>query len=294
MNPLRLAVRFPTAKAPSDLSKATDVFHRFIQRGKVEGLLIDVADYRHVPDGPGMVLIGHDIDHALTDGALTSIRKRQKADAATQLRDLLRMALGTIDAIEADQDLDATFDRSSFTVTVFDRSLGSRDEVAAALLAAVQPVVAALFGDDAAVTAVLDVDPRSAPQVEVAASADAAATVLDKLGGSRAPGQSPWDIEVEELKRLLDAEAEIVLLDVREESEYEKVNLGGKLIPLAELEDRMGELDKDARVVIHCRAGRRGGIAVQQLREAGFTDAWNVNGALVAWADRIDPTTLRY
>jgi sulfur-carrier protein adenylyltransferase/sulfurtransferase len=86
----------------------------------------------------------------------------------------------------------------------------------------------------------------------------------------------------------------VVVLDVREESEHETVNLGGTLIPLAQLPDRLDELDRDATVLVHCRAGSRGGKAVVLLREAGFDDAWNVNGALVAWADRIDPSTLRY
>ncbi len=84
------------------------------------------------------------------------------------------------------------------------------------------------------------------------------------------------------------------MLDVREESEYETVNLGGTLLPLAQLPDRLDELDRDATILVHCRAGLRGGKAVRVLRDAGFGDAWNVNGALVAWADRIDPDTVRY
>ncbi len=295
MNPLKLAVRFGTAATPTDLRPTIDVFHRFIQRGKVEGLVLDVADYRHVPDGPGVVLIGHDVDYSLTDAALTTTRKHcRQDDIATQLRDALRMALGAAAAIEADQDLDVSFDRNQFSVQVADRAQGSRDEVATALLAEISDVVSELYGPGAAATIVAADDPRRLPEVSVEVPAEAAATVMEKLGGSRAPGQSPWDIEAEELKRLRDADADFILLDVREESEYEKVNLGGQLIPLASLEDRMAELDKGAPVVVPCRAGRRGGIAVQQLRDAGFTDAWNVNGALVSWADRIDPTTLRY
>ena len=56
------------AKAPVDLAAAIPVFHRWIQEGACEELLIDVADYRHVPAGPGVVLIGHEANYSLDCG----------------------------------------------------------------------------------------------------------------------------------------------------------------------------------------------------------------------------------
>ena len=101
--------------------------------------------------------------------------------------------------------------------------------------------------------------------------------------------QSPWDISVEELKRLLDESAEFVLLDVREVAEYEIANLDGRLIPLGELGGRLEELDREAHLVVHCRSGKRSATAVEVLRGAGFENAWNVQGGILAWAARIDP-----
>jgi len=101
--------------------------------------------------------------------------------------------------------------------------------------------------------------------------------------------QSPWDILVEDLKKLRDESADFVLIDVREPREYEVSHLDGKLIPLGQLAGRMDELDKDAHVVVHCRSGGRSAKAVELLRGAGFDNAWNVQGGLLAWAERIEP-----
>lgn len=295
MNPARLTVRFPAREVPDDLAPAIETFHRFIQRGLVEGLVLDVADYRHVPQGPGVLLVGHDVDYAVAPDAFTVVRKQQAGtDVGTQLRDALRMGLGALAAIEDDPSLAATFDRGRFTLSVRDRGLGPRAEVAARLRDEVTPILADLYGDGVAPSVVQVEDERELPEVYVEVPSDAADAVLGVLGGSRAPLQSPWDIRVEELARLRSQGDAFVLLDVREPSEYEQVNLGGTLLPLGQLAGRLGELDREAKVVVHCRAGRRGATAVAQLREAGFTDAWNVNGALVAWRERIDPTLRTY
>lgn len=295
MNPLRVSMRFPVTAAPADLQPAIPAFHRFIQRGLVEGALLDVADYRHVPRGPGVMLIAHDVDYGISHDAFTVVRKRSASDtAATQVGDLLRMALGFMEQVTADHDLDVSFDPARFTVAVHDRALGPRAAVAGQLRDQLEPLVAELYGEQAKLAVVESDDPRHAPTVQVEADPEPATGLLDRLGGSQAPGQSPWDVPAEELARLRESDGEFVLLDVREDTEVETVGLDGTHIPLAELDDRLGELDRDAHVVVHCRAGNRGAKAVAQLRDAGFADAWNLNGGLMAWIDRVDPSLPRY
>lgn len=102
--------------------------------------------------------------------------------------------------------------------------------------------------------------------------------------------QSEWDITVEELKVLRDEEGDFVLVDVRETHEVEAVEIGGKHIPLGELAARLDELDKDAHIVVHCKSGGRSAKAVEILRGQGFGNAWNLQGGLLAWIDRIDPS----
>jgi adenylyltransferase/sulfurtransferase len=106
--------------------------------------------------------------------------------------------------------------------------------------------------------------------------------------------QSNWDISVEDLKKLRDEGVDFVLLDVREAREYAICHLDGTLLPLGQLPERLAELDAGAHVVVHCRSGGRSAKAVEILRAAGFGNAWNVNGGILAWIERIDPTLTRY
>src|ERR1041385_3049369 len=99
MNPFRTQIKFFLENPGRlDLSDVAAVFQRWIQQKALDGLLIDVADYRHVIEGPGIVLIGHESDYALEnrDGRLGLLytRKRQlQTDFQSQLRTSFRFAL---------------------------------------------------------------------------------------------------------------------------------------------------------------------------------------------------------
>ena len=103
-------------------------------------------------------------------------------------------------------------------------------------------------------------------------------------------------ISVEELKRKLDAKEDVFVLDVREPHEYPIANLGAPLIPVGDVEKRIGELadKKDAEIVVHCRSGARSQKAALVLKGAGFTNVSNLSGGILAWADKIDPTMAKY
>ena len=269
------------------------MFHRFIQQGLVEGLILDVADYRHVQQGPGVLLVGHDVDYGLNKAGLTVTRKRSSSDdAGAQFIDLLRMGLGAADAIAYDGTLKVALSAYNLTVTAFDRRI-PRDELAEGVRADLAPVVSKLYGTNAVVRIASDADQRRAPRLEVSAI-DEIGDILERLGGSRAPGQSPWDVTVEKLAALRASDADFVLLDVREPNEYGTVEIGGQLMPLTTLPEHLDELDRSAHIIAHCRTGHRSAKAVAILREAGFDDAWSLNGGLMSWIDRIDPSLPRY
>jgi adenylyltransferase/sulfurtransferase len=99
---------------------------------------------------------------------------------------------------------------------------------------------------------------------------------------------------VEELKRRLDAKEDFLLLDVREPHEYQICNLGGKLIPLNDLPNRISELDSSRDIVVHCKMGGRSAKAVEFLRQAGFSKVKNLAGGITAWSDRVDPKVPKY
>ena len=98
-----------------------------------------------------------------------------------------------------------------------------------------------------------------------------------------------------ELKAKLDRGDNFLLIDVREPGEFELCRIpGAKLIPLGTIPQRMGELDPDAEIVLQCRSGKRSADALTFLQANGFTNMWNLKGGILAWADDVDPTIVKY
>jgi len=156
MIPKRIAIKFFASPDPGpalDLGPAIDLFHGFIQGKKVEGLLIDVADYAHVPEGPGVVLIGHEVDYGIDrTGGRTGLLVTRKHFGETSLcdvlRDTLRKGLVAIRAIEEDGSLQVRFAPDAFTLQFPDRMAApNTDDAFKAIQAEIVPVFAELFGD---------------------------------------------------------------------------------------------------------------------------------------------------
>ena len=99
---------------------------------------------------------------------------------------------------------------------------------------------------------------------------------------------------VEELKQRLERGDDLFVLDVREPHEYQICNIGGHLIPLNDLPKRLGELDSNREIVVHCKMGGRSAKAVEFLRQSGFGRVHNLAGGINAWAERIDPKLPKY
>ena len=103
------------------------------------------------------------------------------------------------------------------------------------------------------------------------------------------------ELEVQDVKQKLDRGDDFLLLDVREPHEYQIARIEqAKLIPLGELEKRLGELNKDAEIVVHCKSGGRSSKAVDLLKQKGFQHAINMRGGILAWSDKIDPRVPKY
>ena len=103
------------------------------------------------------------------------------------------------------------------------------------------------------------------------------------------------EIEVTEVKEKLDRGDNFVLIDVREPHEYQICNIpAAKLIPLGEIGRRLGELDPEADIVIHCKSGMRSARACGVLRAAGFKHVRNMKGGILAWSDLVDRSVPKY
>jgi len=101
-------------------------------------------------------------------------------------------------------------------------------------------------------------------------------------------------MQVKELKRRRDAGEEVFVLDVREPFEYQIAQIGGKLLPLGELPQRLGELNPQQEIVVQCKSGGRSQRAAEFLAKNGFAKVHNLAGGITAWSNEIDPAVKKY
>lgn len=100
-----------------------------------------------------------------------------------------------------------------------------------------------------------------------------------------AASEVQWGQEVSpEVVASLNAEGQIVVIDVREAWEYDGGHIpGALLIPLAALPDRVDEIPTDQPVVLACRSGNRSMQAHNFLQQQGFDNVHNMTGGMIAW-----------
>ena len=101
-------------------------------------------------------------------------------------------------------------------------------------------------------------------------------------------------ITVLELKQRLDAGEDLMILDVREPYECQIASIGGTLIPMNQVPDRLAEIDRDREIVVQCRSGARSQRVAEFLAAQGYPNVKNLAGGILAWADQIDPNIQKY
>jgi adenylyltransferase/sulfurtransferase len=106
---------------------------------------------------------------------------------------------------------------------------------------------------------------------------------------------SATDITPAALKARLDRGDKLQIIDVREPNEYQINRIpGSTLIPLGEIPRRYGELDPDSELVMQCKVGGRSAKAADFLRSVGFKKVLNLQGGILEWIDKVDPTQPKY
>ena len=98
------------------------------------------------------------------------------------------------------------------------------------------------------------------------------------------------EITVTELKERLDNGDDIQIIDVREANEVTVGALPNSIhLPLAQVINRMSEIDPARETVVHCKMGGRSARAIQALKQSGFTGTLlNLKGGIIAWSNEID------
>jgi hypothetical protein len=168
---------FASDGAGVDLEPLIPIFHGWIRDGVFEEMLLDVADYRHVHQGPGVMVIGHQANYSVdnTSGRL-GVRYNRKAalDGTNQdrLKQATRAALGAFRRLESESSLKGTlrFGGREMELLINDRALAPNTD---ATRIAAQPELQAFFGtlfQGAGYALTHDTEPRRLFTVRVVAN----------------------------------------------------------------------------------------------------------------------------
>jgi hypothetical protein len=188
MTPFRTQVKFLLDTSEEiDIADFMGVFQRWIQQNALDELLIDVADYKHVFEGPGIVLIGHFSDYSIESregrlGLLYTRKHQVEPDLQSQLRTALRMGLKAAALLETEADFDPRlkFRADGFEVRFADRlQLPNRPESFDAIKDDLQIVLSELYGGNAVQFAPRNSDPRNLLTIEV--QGEGVTTITDLL-----------------------------------------------------------------------------------------------------------------
>lgn len=156
MQATKFQVKVYTKAGEIELEKLVPVFHEWIRNKKIpDELLIDVADYAHVPQGPGVVLIGHQSDYYLDvaddrPGLLYSRKRGFDGDFQAGIDDTFRRALLACKMLEEESDLDFEFATTEVLFRVQDRlNAPNADSTYEAYEPALRRATSTFFGDSA-------------------------------------------------------------------------------------------------------------------------------------------------
>ena len=97
-------------------------------------------------------------------------------------------------------------------------------------------------------------------------------------------------ITAEDAKKIMDSGEEHIILDTREQDEFDSGHIPGAiLIPYTEIENKAEAMlpDKDKLILVYCRSGRRSKIAAESLSKLGYTNVKEFGG-IIDWTYEIE------
>ena len=110
MNPQKIQIKlFAQKNLDASLESYIPIFHRYIREDVLDEMMMDVADYTHVPRGIGVLLVGHSADIAIDQGegrpGLQFSRKREVPHDAPVIKDALSRVLDLAERLNGDQEV---------------------------------------------------------------------------------------------------------------------------------------------------------------------------------------------
>lgn len=107
----------------------------------------------------------------------------------------------------------------------------------------------------------------------------------------------PLEITCAEVKSQLDGDTDLLLVDCREQEEFDLVAIeGAQLLPLSVLPEQVQQLTehRERAIVVYCHHGMRSARAANWLRGQGFAKTQSMQGGIDVWAQEIEPGMARY
>lgn len=107
----------------------------------------------------------------------------------------------------------------------------------------------------------------------------------------------PLEVDIARLKQMRDRQEKFVLVDCREQDEYDRCRIeGSQLLPMSQIQTRVNELDghQTDLIVVHCHHGGRSLRVAKWLRAQGYLNAQSLAGGIDEWSVQVDPTIPRY
>lgn len=96
-------------------------------------------------------------------------------------------------------------------------------------------------------------------------------------------------ITMEQSKKMIDENPDLIVLDVRTQEEYDSGHIPGALLyPVQEIESRLNELDKTKTYLVVCRSGNRSRTASEILIKSGFQSVYNAGGGMNQWQYEVE------
>ncbi|MGK7912537.1 MAG: hypothetical protein AB4050_13820 [Synechococcus sp.] len=182
---------FANSGVDIDEAHYINIFHEWIRKNQLEGLLLDVVDYRHIPNGPGIMLISHETNYALDhEGGEFGVYAQRKlglpgenADKShsDKIVDLVKATAKFSSLLESDNRLDGelSIDGSGFLYMTNDRlHAPNTDETFAALKSDLEAAAASLYPGKAVTVTRVENDARDRLSAKVSVSEPVAAAAL--------------------------------------------------------------------------------------------------------------------
>lgn len=117
----------------------------------------------------------------------------------------------------------------------------------------------------------------------------------EQFCGAKAVERPVREISIAEFRDWQERGESFDLIDVREQHEYDIVNIGATLIPLSKLNELVEKISRNKKVVVHCKSGARSAKAIRELEEKhGFTNLYNLKSGILGYIDEVNPELQRY